>query len=329
MAANLPLDPTGYEPKLAEANLARIRGQWGDAVDTCVRVLRGHPGNADAHSLLGDIYRDQGARDDAIQWYRMATDLRPDGPDAEKLARLEAERERELAAQSGPLNPSMGLSAYETGSGGATPLMGYSPRRWMNVLTIVSVSFLAATILVLVGLRMSPAGRGNTLARPLDLSSHPSMPTAETGVKLPPVNPNRPAILPEGEQPKASTKPHQTGDGLEPDRPNASRTAPLPTFPAQAPTQSVQMQPQATSRRDLAPAPVHLVRPLEEPAPVGSEGQPSGRPRARTMGVAGQPEDRDQSNERDNGRAGGATKPAPEAGAGEQNSNSGATPPER
>src|SRR5437899_8526742 len=99
MEANSQLDPTGHEPQLAHANLARIRGQWSEAVETCVRVLRSQPGNADAHSLLGDIYRDQGAMDDAIQWYRMAADLRPNGPDVEKLAKLEAERGR-IAAQS-------------------------------------------------------------------------------------------------------------------------------------------------------------------------------------------------------------------------------------
>src|SRR5471030_2602137 len=99
MEPSSQIEPTGFEPQLAQANLARMRGQWGEAVEACVRVLRGHPANADAHSLLGDIYRDQGARDDAIQWYRMAADLRPNGPDAEKLAKLERER-NQLTAQS-------------------------------------------------------------------------------------------------------------------------------------------------------------------------------------------------------------------------------------
>src|SRR6476659_8692450 len=95
----------GFEPLLAQANLARIRGQRQEAVDLCVQVLRTQPGNADAHSLLGDIYRDQGAVDDAIQWYRMAADLRPSGPDVDKLWKLEDERDRRKAL-SGPLNPS-------------------------------------------------------------------------------------------------------------------------------------------------------------------------------------------------------------------------------
>src|SRR5476651_358161 len=99
MEANSRIEPSGFEPQLAHANLARMRGQWSEAAEACVRVLRGDPGNADAHSLLGDIYRDQGARDDAIQWYRMAADLRPNGPDAEKLSKLERERDH-LAAQS-------------------------------------------------------------------------------------------------------------------------------------------------------------------------------------------------------------------------------------
>src|SRR3981081_945280 len=102
MDANLELESAKSGPLLAQANLARIRGKWSEAVEICVRVLRSQPGNADAHSLLGDIYRDQGAMDDAIQWYRMAADLRPGGPDPEKLRKLEQDRELR-AAQSGPL----------------------------------------------------------------------------------------------------------------------------------------------------------------------------------------------------------------------------------
>jgi hypothetical protein len=313
------------EPLLAQANLARIRSQWPEAVEACVRVLRSHPGNADAHSLLGDIYRDQGALDDAIQWYRMAADLRPAGPDAAKLQKLEVERERR-AAQSAVLDPAAAAGAYESGSPGTTQLMGYSPKRWLNTLTIVSLSFLAATVLVLAILKASSPGHANTVAQPLELSSHPMMPTAETGVPLPGVNPNRPSVLPAGEQPRAPVKIHQTGDGLEPDRPNSARTAPLPSFSQASGAASPQTP--AVHNREIPPAPVRAIQPLDstfavapedQPAPAG--GQAPTRPEAGGTAGAGQTEARDPSIERDPPLSAATTKPASASDAGEQPSN--------
>ena len=92
MNGNLELDTTGSRPLLARANLERMRGNWNEAVDTCLHVLHTEPGNADAHALLGNIYSGQGSLDEAIYWYRLAADLRPTGPDIDKLRKLERER---------------------------------------------------------------------------------------------------------------------------------------------------------------------------------------------------------------------------------------------
>lgn len=74
---------------LAQANLHRMRGQWGDAAEKCMAALRLAPDSASANSLLGDIYENQGRYDDAAQWYRMALDANPDSPaDRLKLDRL-------------------------------------------------------------------------------------------------------------------------------------------------------------------------------------------------------------------------------------------------
>jgi len=324
----------GFEPLLAQANLARIRGDKQQAVDYCVQVLRTQPGNADAHSLLGDIYRDQGALDDAIQWYRMATDLRPTGPDAEKLRRLEAERERR-AAQSGVLTPAMAAAAYETGSGGTTQLMGHSPRRWLNTLTIVSACFLAATLLVLAMLR-NPASRSNNLPRTYDNSSHPSMPTAESGATLPPVvNPRGATILPVGEQPKPVQKVHQTGDGLAPDRSGASVAPRLPTFSKTVQNSPAQSQPGQRVSRELPPAPVQGVRPLNNSMAVAGNGDaapvtqaPAEQPQ-RTNSSPGIDSNRDVNRERDPNRADGTITPAPESGAGDQKTDGSVPPPEQ
>ena len=82
---------------LAQANLMRMRGQWPEAVEKCMKALKLSPDNASAQSLLGDIYENQGLLDDAIQWYRMALDVCPDSPaDKMKLARVIESKSRTL-----------------------------------------------------------------------------------------------------------------------------------------------------------------------------------------------------------------------------------------
>jgi ribosomal protein S27AE len=76
---------------LAEANLLRLRRQYDLATAKCVEVLRRYPNNPAAHSLLGDIYRDQSAYADALEWYRLAAQLDPSSAlDAEKIQEIEA-----------------------------------------------------------------------------------------------------------------------------------------------------------------------------------------------------------------------------------------------
>lgn len=354
MDANLELDNAGSGPLLARANLARIRSQWSEAVETCVRVLRVQPGNADAHSLLGDIHRDQGLLDDAIQWYRMAADLRPNGPDTEKLRKLESERDRR-AALSGALVPATAAGAYEGANGGTTQLMGYSPKRWLNALTILSTCFLAAIVIILVVMRPGMSTKENG-AHPLDLSSRPTlMPTAETGIVMPRADPNRPMVLPPGEQPKVQPKVHRTGDGLEPDRTNStqpgivpqrnqsqpinpqpvsSREGTLPTFGSQVGGR-VLSQP-ARQNRELPPAPVQRVRPINSTFGVAGDGppstedrQPAAQSQPRGADTTVQSITRDPSQERDPPQGLGAMRPAQENRAGEQTSNVGGTPSER
>lgn len=86
-AANARID-TG--PLLTRANLLRMRGYWEDAADQCIEVLRLSPGNPTAHSLLGDIYQDQGKPEEARHWYHLALELNPHSTgDRAKLARSE------------------------------------------------------------------------------------------------------------------------------------------------------------------------------------------------------------------------------------------------
>jgi len=86
--------PAGAEAEtnvlLAQANLSRLRRDYDLAMTQCVEVLRRYPNNASAHSLLGDIYRDQAAYAEALAWYRLALQLDPASvADREKISELE------------------------------------------------------------------------------------------------------------------------------------------------------------------------------------------------------------------------------------------------
>ncbi|HEX5323393.1 MAG TPA: tetratricopeptide repeat protein, partial [Capsulimonadaceae bacterium] len=108
---------------LAQANLHRMRGQWDEAIAICMDAMRLMPNDPTAHSLLGDIYSDQGNLDEAIRWYCMALDLKPASrADREKLSRLvESKRQALIAAdQKDPhttlrLRRRYGLLAERTG----------------------------------------------------------------------------------------------------------------------------------------------------------------------------------------------------------------------
>lgn len=63
---------------LAAANLLKLRGEWQPAIEKCMEVLAADQDNAEAHSILGDIYRDQGHVTEAMHWYKLALDLNPD-----------------------------------------------------------------------------------------------------------------------------------------------------------------------------------------------------------------------------------------------------------
>jgi preprotein translocase subunit SecG len=85
-----PAPELSPEPLLIRANLLRMRGQWDQAADLCAEVLRLDPRNLTAHSLLGDIYQDQGRPDQARHWFQLALELNPQSAaDRAKLARAE------------------------------------------------------------------------------------------------------------------------------------------------------------------------------------------------------------------------------------------------
>ncbi|MBI1757316.1 MAG: tetratricopeptide repeat protein [Fimbriimonas ginsengisoli] len=63
--------------ELARANLLRMRGEYKEAEEQCLAVLRRLPNNAGANTLLGDICAERNDLEHAMQWYELAVDLLP------------------------------------------------------------------------------------------------------------------------------------------------------------------------------------------------------------------------------------------------------------
>lgn len=79
-------------PELARANLLRMRGEYKQAEEFCLAILRKHPNSATANTLLGDICSERGDLRQAAEWYEMALDLMPDSTSDQ--AKLDSVRRR-------------------------------------------------------------------------------------------------------------------------------------------------------------------------------------------------------------------------------------------
>ncbi len=139
---------------LAEANLFRMRAMWHEAESRCIDVMRSSPNDVHAHSLLGDIYRDQGRYDDAGKWYQMALDLNPQSAaDRSKLAHVEQIRQKARHDQS-PATSVGGPGAVS----GTQRLIGLPPSTWLRALTALSVLFLVVVAALLISMRERASG---------------------------------------------------------------------------------------------------------------------------------------------------------------------------
>lgn len=181
-----------HESDLAAANLSRLRGLFTDAEAICIRVLRADPNNVHAHSLIGDIYRDQGRFEDACQWYQLALDLQPDSrPDQSKLEETRAERDRRRG-KSDPMDRTQRV-------------LGASPAVWIRWATGAAAVFLATVAVFLIAQRRAttsplagagphtsggpaPANAGASPAIPNVLGSK-SAPSGPGGLIAPPGQP--------------------------------------------------------------------------------------------------------------------------------------------
>ncbi len=75
-----------FDADLAKANLLRMRADYRKAEEICIGILKTYPNSAATHTLLGDIYSDQGLLEQAAQWYELSLDLDPSSlADKQKL----------------------------------------------------------------------------------------------------------------------------------------------------------------------------------------------------------------------------------------------------
>lgn len=166
-------------PDIAQANLMRMRGQWEEATQICINVLRRFPSNETAHALLGDIYSDQGLYEEAIHWYEMLVDLEPSNAVYRaKLDQLRAIKTMKEAEQKPPL-PLMDVP--ETQKPGWSP----SQRTWIyTLLGILAVGTVVSAFVA--GMRMTQASppsinRPELTGMPPTTSFTPGDNTQQTG----------------------------------------------------------------------------------------------------------------------------------------------------
>jgi len=154
---------------LARANLLRMRGEYPAAVEQCLSVLKRAPEDPDAHTLIGDIYAEQGDLGQAAQWYELALDLNPESTaDRQKLAYVQqriSDREVANAAQQIALPPA-------------------TPHPWLPWAVMGAVAVIIGIGSFLLGMRReAPITSGKTtipVSNPLENSGR-GVPAPQTG----------------------------------------------------------------------------------------------------------------------------------------------------
>ncbi len=119
---------TAVYQDLAQANLARMRGEKQGAIDQCLKVLREFPNNVTAHSLLGEIYMEHGELKQAAEWFEMALDLDPKAMREQQLLdrvrKQMNESETKATLQQLEVKPRSGLTALWAGMVGMILVVG-------------------------------------------------------------------------------------------------------------------------------------------------------------------------------------------------------------
>lgn len=148
---------------LARSNLLRMRGDYRAAIDQCLSLLKRSPDDPDAHTLIGDIYAEQGDLGQAAQWYELALDLNPGSTqDQQKLTHVQLrikEREAATAAQQIALPPA-------------------SPYPWLPWMVMAVIALLIGIGAYIAGQRQEPPTKIARASVPV------SAPIAEPGTNI-------------------------------------------------------------------------------------------------------------------------------------------------
>ncbi|CEK19348.1 tetratricopeptide repeat protein [Chthonomonas calidirosea] len=263
---SIPPGEAGIRHLLVRANLHRLRKQYAEAVECCIAAIRRRPDCQAAHSMLGDIYRDQENWAEAVRWYRMAVEIRPSAVDEARLQRAEQEllRRQQALPYAIPSDPEL--------RAGTMPLMGLPPQRWLLGLWLVSLGFLAGVLLMLIAMRthssppISPSsyaapktsgGFGNGVASlPPTYTTSPYIPiSAPSSLQSPAASQAPPTSSSAVSAAKNDRTAPASSSPLPPSLPSApvKGTAPLSVQPTQL--AHVPDEPQTTLPQTSAPSP--------------------------------------------------------------------------
>jgi exonuclease VII small subunit len=259
--ASSPEEAQQIDRLLSQANLHRLRKEWEPATDLCIQVLKLAPTNATAHSLIADIYYEEGRLEEALRWYKMAMELRPSASEKAKLEKAEKEILKQSRSSTKALRGNA-LPVHSDGSvvGGTTLLAGkIKPQSWLRWTTGVSLAFLGITLIGLATYRM---GQRSTAKSPTsrEMQSVPPATLGNTNSALPPSKPiYGTGNLPQS-PPPAST-PSEAGTGFAPDRPTSGTTQPTPNNIQKPQPNGSGIPAPGTDSSSLAPANVAKVVP--------------------------------------------------------------------
>lgn len=175
---------------LAEANLLRLRKNWTGAIARCTEALRLAPNSASAHSLLGDICRDEGRSQDAIEWYKLALGL--DNTRKRDRDKLDTLIDKIYGAAKPPSRTKEGKTSPPPPE--KTRNLQYSNILVLTGLFVLAVILLGGLIYLLVyRQRMfgSPVNPGDVILTPASSPGpkQPSLPTPKTETNAPETNP--------------------------------------------------------------------------------------------------------------------------------------------
>lgn len=148
-------------PELARANLLRMRGDYKQAEDQCLAVLRRYPNNTTANILLGDICAEKGDLEQAMQWYEMALDLAPDSAPAR--AKLDRVRQRFREKETTATVEQLGLPTTKSRAG-------------IYALALIGSIFVIAVVAYFLGQRVEQRRIGKVVDLPVEATG-----TGETG----------------------------------------------------------------------------------------------------------------------------------------------------